>query len=165
MESVLAGRPLTLAEYLRFDDHDVMFHIKQWAREPDPVLRDLATRFVVRRLFKTLDLPAEEARRARLVARARARTESLGFDPAYYLIEDRAADIPYYSYYRPEGKGRLYLRTGAPNGGMDSPGDLPAGELVDIADLSPVVRGMVGYELHRLCLPEEVLSQVREEVS
>ena len=160
MESVLAGRRLTLAEYLCFDDHDVMFHIKQWADEPDPVLRDLATRFVVRRLFKTLDLPVEEARRARLVARARARMESLGFDPAYYLIEDRAADIPYYSYYRPEGKGRLYLRTGSPDGGMDT-----TGELVDIADLSPVVRGMVGYELHRLCLPEEVLSQIREEVS
>ena len=160
MESVLAGRRLTLGEYLRFDDHDVMFHIKQWAREPDLVLRDLATRFVVRRLFKTLDLPVEEARRARLVARARARMESLGLDPAYYLIEDRAADIPYYSYYRPEGKGRLYLRTGSPDGRMDA-----SGELVDIADLSPVVRGMVGYELHRLCLPEEVLSQVKEEVT
>lgn len=174
MESVLAGRSLTLAEYLRFDDHDVMFHIKQWAREPDPVLCDLATRFVVRRLFKTLDLPVEESRRTGLVARARARTESLGFDPAYYLIEDRAADIPYYSYYRPEGKGRLYLRTGAPNGGAGASGELPSGELpsgelpsgelIDIADLSPVVRGMVGYELHRLCLPEEVVSQVREEV-
>ena len=160
MESVLAGRRLTLKEYLRFDDHDVMFHIKQWADEPDPVLRDLATRFVVRRLFKTLDLPVVEARRAHLVARARARMESLGFDPAYYLIEDRAGDIPYYSYYRPEGKGRLYLRTGSPDGGMDA-----SGELVDIADLSPVVRGMVGYELHRLCLPGEVLSQVKEEVS
>lgn len=142
MERLLSGEPLTLGEYLRFDDHDVMFHLKQWASEADAVLSDLAGRFIERRLFRTLDLPAEESARLEVVARARKRIVQRGFDPEYYLIEDRAADIPYYSYYRPEGKARLLIEQG--------------GRLVDIAEVSEVVRGMRGYELHRLCFPREV---------
>jgi len=65
------------------------------------------------------------------------------------LIEDRAADIPYYSYYRPEGKGRLYIERSGTNR-----------ELCDIADVSSVVRGMRGYELHRICFPSELTEMI-----
>lgn len=147
MERVLAGEGLTTVEYLQFDDHDVMFHLKQWTREPDPILRDLASRFVERRLFKTLDLPEDEAERAEAVAHARRRIVDRGFDPEYYLIEDRAGDIPYYSYYRPDGKSKLYIEG--------------QGGLVDIAEVSDVVRGMRGYELHRLCFPHELLDDLQ----
>ena len=68
----------------------------------------------------------------------------------YYLIEDRAADIPYYSYYRPEGKARLLIQR---NG---------VAELADIADVSGVVRGMRGYELRRLCFPAEASNAIKE---
>lgn len=39
--------------YLQLDDHDVMISIKQWADYSDPVLSDLCTRFMNRRLFRT----------------------------------------------------------------------------------------------------------------
>jgi uncharacterized protein len=146
MESVLAGKELNVAQYLSFDDHDVMFHIKQWMGEPDLVLRDLSRRFIERRLFKVIDLDFEEDERAHFVSRARARIEALGFDPEYYFIEDRAADIPYYSYYRPEGKTRIYIER--------------HGSICDIAKVSSVVRGMRGYELHRLCFPGEAASAI-----
>jgi hypothetical protein len=125
-----------------------MFHIKQWARESDGVLGDLSRRFVERRLFKAADveLPAEE--RARFIAASRERVAALGFDPAYYLIEDRAADIPYYSYYRPEGKARLYIERG--------------NCVCDIAEVSEVVRGMRGYEIHRICFPAEASQAIAE---
>ena len=145
MERVLGGADLATADYLRFDDHDVMFHIKQWTNEKDEILQDLSQRFVDRRLFKAIDLELPEAERATFVAEARERTRALGFDPDYYLIEDRAADIPYYSYYRPEGKARLYMERKA-----------FSGEICDIAEVSAVVRGMRGYEIHRLCFPAEV---------
>jgi len=144
MERVLAGEDLNVAEYLLFDDHDVMFHIKQWMRETDPILGDLARRFIERRLFRAIDL--DMADRAGFVDRARGAIAGSGFDPEYYLIEDRAADIPYYSYYRPEGKGRLYIEKG--------------GRILDIADVSGVVRGMRGYEIHRLCFPFEVSDEI-----
>ncbi len=141
VERVLSGNELTIAEYLLFDDHDVMFHIKQWTREPDAILRDLSQRFMERRLFKAIDLELEEDARSQFVDHARNFVAALGFDPQYYLIEDRAADIPYYSYYRPEGKTRIFIERN----------DV----ICDIAKVSSVVRGMRGYELHRLCFPQE----------
>jgi len=150
MERVLRKEILTTSEYLRFDDHDVMFHIKQWTREPDTILNDLARRFIERRLFKAIDLETSEEARNAFIARARERIAASGFDPDYYLIEDRAADIPYYSYYRPEGKARLLIeRSGAT-------------ELADIAEVSSAVRAMRGYELHRLCFPEEAIAAIEE---
>src|SRR4051794_11529326 len=41
-EKVLRRQPLTLEEHLEMDDSDVIFHIKQWQRADDPVLRDLS---------------------------------------------------------------------------------------------------------------------------
>jgi HD superfamily phosphohydrolase len=148
MERVLTGDELTIAEYLLFDDHDVMFHIKQWMRESDPILRDLSRRFIERRLFKAIDLDIGEDERSQFIKRARKRVAALGFDPNYYLIEDRAADIPYYSYYRPEGKTRLFIERN--------------GAICDIAKVSSVVRGMRGYELHRLCFPQEAAGAIEE---
>lgn len=145
MEKVLSGEALSTPEYLRFDDHDVMFHIKQWTQEPDAVLGDLARRFIERRLFKAIDLEMPEAERAAFVAEARLRIKARGYDPDYYVIEDRAADIPYYSYYRPEGKARLYIERST-----------TSREICDIAEVSAVVRGMRGYEIHRLCFPAEL---------
>jgi HD superfamily phosphohydrolase len=146
IEQLLAGESLPVEEYLRFDDHDVMFHLKQWTREPDGMLRDLACRFIERRLFKTIDLPVDEGARAERVAVARRVVAALGFAPEFYLIEDRAADTPYYNYYHPDGKSKLHLEH--------------EGRLVDIATVSAVVRGMRGYELHRLCFPAEALPAI-----
>lgn len=148
MQRVLKGQLLSVEDYSLFDDHDVMFHIKQWARDPDPILRDLATRFVERRLFKARDIDLPEHERKALVAESRILIAQLGYDPAYYLIEDRAADVPYYSYYRPEGKGRLYIERRGTR------------ELCDIADVSEVVRSMSGYAIHRLCYPAEAGSVI-----
>lgn len=148
IERVLKAEKLTTSEYLRFDDHDVMFHVKQWTRETDSILCDLARRFIERRLFKAIDLETSETARLSFINSARARVSAMGFDPDYYLIEDRAADIPYYSYYRPEGKARLLIERGDSN------------ELADIAEVSSVVRVMRGYELHRLCFPQEATEAI-----
>ncbi|MBK8316749.1 MAG: HD domain-containing protein [Acidobacteria bacterium] len=150
MERVLAGEQLSTAEYLKFDDHDVMFHIKQWTRESDPILRDLAGRFMQRRLFKVIDIDDDENARKAFVEDAREKVSQLGFDPEYYLVADRASDIPYYSYYRPEGKGRIHVERD--------------GRIMDIADVSDVVRGMKGYALHRLCFPAEAASLIVQPV-
>ena len=49
MEKVLAGEKLGLAEHLELDDTDVMFSIKRWQHAADPILADLANRFLNRR--------------------------------------------------------------------------------------------------------------------
>src|SRR5215210_4493105 len=60
MEKVLRRQPLTLEEHLEMDDSDVIFHIKQWQRAEDSILRDLSRRFIGRRLFKAIDLDMPE---------------------------------------------------------------------------------------------------------
>ncbi len=149
MERVLRGEALAVGDYLDFDDHDVMFHLKQWMREPDAVLSDLAQRFIKRRLFKALDLEMAAEARAEFVTAARECVTASGFDPAYYLVEDRAADIPYYGYYRPDGKSRLVIARSN-------------GELCDIAEVSTVIRGMRGYEIHRICFPHEASAAIEQ---
>ncbi len=153
-EKLLMGEEVTTAEYLQLDDTDITFHMKQWMRDPDAVLSDLATRFIERKLFKAIDLevPADEG--DEFWARAKEVVSKAGFDPAYYLITDRAGDVPYYGYYSPVGidpKSLIYIETG---GGHPS--------IREISQVSEVVRGMRGYRIDRVCFPVEVADQISD---
>jgi len=152
-QKVLRREPLTLAEHLEMDDSDVLFHVKQWQRADDFVLRDLSRRFIDRRLFKAIDLDMPEAERAGFLQAARKSVERAGFAPAYYFIEDHAGDVPYYSYYTPEAaepKARIYVEDGYAQ---------PA--IREISEVSDVARGLQrGYQLHRVCFPPEVKREV-----
>ncbi len=152
-EKVLRRDPLTVIEHLEIDDADVLFHIKQWQRAEDPILGDLSRRFIGRRLFKALDLDMPFAERAEFLSAARDRVARAGFDAEYYLIEDRASDVPYYNYYTGEGaepKSRIYVE--------DS---YARPRIREISEVSEAVRGLQqGYELHRVCFPAEVKEEI-----
>jgi len=172
MARLLAGERLKTAEYLRFDDHDVMFHLKQWTMESDKILRDLSRRFIERRLFKAIDLPADPRARTAAIATARQVVSRLGYDPDYYLIEDRTGDVPFYNYYQAESTPAAMAESpaasssdGRASGARRLLIEAPdrRGQLVDIAEVSAVVRGMRGYELHRLCFPAEAAVAIAAE--
>lgn len=153
-EKVLRREELTLTEHLEMDDSDVLFHIKQWQRSHDPILSDLSCRFITRRLFKAIDLDMPETERADFLAAARAVTARAGFAPEYYFIEDHAGDVPYYNYYTAEGaaepKARIYVEDG-----------YARPRIREISEVSQAVRGLQrGYELHRVCFPPEVKTEV-----
>ncbi len=151
-EKVLRRQTLTLADHLEMDDSDVLFHVKQWQRDDDPVLRDLSRRFVGRVLFKAIDLDMPEDERPDFINAVRARVASLGFAPEYYFIEDHASDVPYYSYYTPEGadaKARIYVEDG-----YSRP------RVREISEVSEAVRGLRGYRLHRVCFPAEIKDEI-----
>ena len=151
-ERMLGGHELSVVEYLELDDYDLMFHIKQWQRDPDPVLADLARRFVDRRLFKTIDVdvdPSAEAEMAEVVCGIVA---AAGFDPEYYFVVDSASDVPYYGYYAPDeadARSNIYVEVGS-----------PGGEVREISSVSHVVKGMESYRIHRFCFPAEVADTV-----
>jgi len=146
---VLRRERLTTEEYFQIDDSDVVFHLKQWQHDADPILGDLSRRFVERRLFKAIDLdmPAEE--RANFMEKARSIVAQAGFAPEYYFVEDRASDVPYYGYYTAEGeepRKHIYVEDG-----------YARPQLREISEVSEAVRGLRrGYELHRVCFPAEV---------
>ena len=152
-EKILHRQALSITEHLEMDDSDVIFHMKQWQASDDPVLSDLSRRFVARRLFKAIDLDMPEAERKDFLDAARAVVERGGFAPEYYFIEDRASDVPYYSYYTAEGvepRTRIYVEDGYAHP-----------QIREISEVSEAVRGLRrGYELHRVCFPAEVKDEV-----
>jgi hypothetical protein len=151
-EKMIMRKEVATGEYLQLDDIDVSFHLKQWMREPDKILSDLARRFIDRRLFKAIDVDLPSDGAERFWKRARQVVERSGFDPEYYLIMDRAIDIPYYGYYSPVGvdpKGLIYVETGG-----------PLSAIREISEVSAVVRGMHGYRIDRVCFPAEVTDEM-----
>ncbi|MDQ2936484.1 MAG: HD domain-containing protein [Acidobacteriota bacterium] len=154
-EKVLRRKSLTITEHLEVDDSDVLFHVKQWQRSSDEVLADLSRRFTGRRLFKAIDLDMPSAERPEFLSAARECVVKAGYDPDYYFIEDRASDVPYYNYYTADGaepKSRIYVEDG-----------YARPRIREISEVSDVIRGLQrGYELHRVCFPAEVKTEVYE---
>ncbi len=114
-EKILKHEQLTISEHLQVDDSDFIFHVKQWQQSDDAILRDLSRRFISRRLFKAVDLDMPEHDRQEFLSEAREAVRAAGFDPDYYFIEDKASDVPYYSYYaatQTEPKTRIYVESG-----------------------------------------------------
>ena len=152
MEKVLAGEKLNLKEHLSLDDTDVMFSIKQWQHSADPVLSDLARRFLNRDLFKAYDLDMPESERDEFVSLAGEIVENAGFDQEYYLVEDKAVNIPYsfYSTDASETKNLIFVEQG-----FSRP------QIREISSVSPAVRGLQeGYRIHRICFPAELKNDV-----
>ncbi|MGB8508821.1 MAG: HD domain-containing protein [Pyrinomonadaceae bacterium] len=151
-EKMLRRQPLALADHLELDDSDVLFHAKQWQQSKDPILSDLSRRFIGRRLFKAIDLDMPEAERADFLREARECVSRQGFAPDYYFIEDHAGDVPYYSYYSAEGteaKSLIYVEDG-----------YARPTIREISEVSDAVRGLRGYQLHRVCFPPEVKDEI-----
>ena len=148
-EKMLTGEQASTQEYLQLDDTDVMFRLKEWSRDADPVLADLASRLMDRRLFKAIDVGANAS--ASFWETAADIVRRGGFDPEYYLITDRAVDIPYYGDYSTVGvdpKSLIYVETG-----LDA-------TIREISEVSEVVRGMRGYRIDRVCVPVEVADEI-----
>jgi len=147
MDKLITGVPLTTAEYLSLDDADVLFHIKQWQRDPDPVLSDLAGRFLERRLFKSLDVSALSSE---AIAEVRAALESAlvkrGWPPEFYLLEDDAGDVPYFGPYLPDAPERHII--------VEDHQTHPRQR--EISEVSAAVQGLRPYRLRRLCFPEDL---------
>src|SRR4051812_30352375 len=151
-EKVLRRESLSVSEHLEMDDSDVLFHIKQWQRSSDSILRDLSRRFTGRRLFKAIDLDMPADARANFLAAARAEVEKAGYEADYYFIEDHAGDVPYYNYYTAEGsepKARIYVEDGYAHP-----------RIREISEVSEAVRGLQRYQLNRVCFPPEVKERV-----
>lgn len=152
-EKVLRRNSLSIIEHLEVDDSDVLFHVKQWQRSADEILGDLSRRFTGRRLFKAIDLDMPPDERPEFLTAARECIRRAGYDPEYYFIEDRASDVPYYNYYNAKGaepKSLIYVEDG-----------YARPRIREISEVSDVVRGLQrGYELHRVCFPSEVKTEV-----
>ena len=154
MESVLAGKKLSLEEHLSLDDSDFVFHIKRWADSEDPVLRDLSSRFIGRRLFKAFDLDMPDDERPQFVDAARAAVVESGFDPKYYFFEDTAGNDTHFFYSSDIGKSKdlIYVEDG-----FSKP------RLREISEVSAAIRGLQqGFRIDRICFPAEARERIKK---
>ena len=154
MEKILNAERLSLKEHLSLDDNDLIYCIKQWQRSSDPVLADLCSRFLNRRLFKAFDLDMPDDERQAFVDETRRIIERQGFDPAYYLIEDKAGDIKHYFYATDPAnpKNQIYVEDG-----FSRP------VIREISEVSSAVRGLqTGYRIHRLAFPAELKVEIAD---
>lgn len=148
-EKMLMAEEVSTTEYLQLDDTDVMFRLKEWSKDDDEILADLATRLIHRRLFKAIDLGSDVSES--FWESAKEIVQRAGFDPQYYLMRDRAADVPYYGDYSPVGvdpKSLIYVETGLQS------------SIREISEVSDVVRGMRGYRIDRVCVPVEIADEM-----
>ncbi|WP_433944847.1 HD domain-containing protein [Paenibacillus sp. SN-8-1] len=98
----LFNRDLTVEEYLLLDEALVQTTFVQWRREGDPLLADLCSRFIDRRLYKYTEL---EMLDMEIIDEIRRAFRELGLDPNYDLEIDFPTDLPY-DVFRPEDDAR-----------------------------------------------------------
>lgn len=73
---------LSLEDIFQMDEHWWNYHLNQWMRADDPILKDLSGRLRERKLFKTVRV---EDSSDPIIERAKSVAIELGFDPKYYL--------------------------------------------------------------------------------
>ena len=136
----------SLADYLSLDDGVMNTYFQAWMAAEDDILADLASRFVNRKVFKSVTFE-EESRKD--LSHLVELVKSVGFDPDYYTGIHVNFDLPY-DIYRPEKKEP---RTEINMIQKD-------GSVVELSSISPIVKTLTGtiYGDRRFYFPKEMLS-------
>lgn len=133
MHKWLMNEPLDVQEYLRLDDVALTYHIKRWMDDKDPILCDLASRLINRKLFKAVRLPVRTTEEVEEIQkRAADILKKANFDPEFYLTTDSTGIKPY-ELYHPDNdnpQSNIMLRTSN-------------GQIKELSSLSPTVDALV----------------------
>lgn len=143
---------LKVSEYQQLDDIQITYHIKRWVEDPDPILADLSSRFLNRRLFKAIRLPSQDSGLIKDIEQeARRLVKDVGLDPDYYLGVETTGFRPY-DYYRPNDahpQTNIIVKT---EGGITS----------ELSKIAPAIEALVNgnYESAWLIYPEEIQDKI-----
>ncbi|KIX90726.1 hypothetical protein TP70_06285 [Staphylococcus microti] len=140
---------VTIEAYLKLDETDVVFYLKEWMHEKDPILSDLARRFIQRDLFKHLPFDGSYITQTELIALF----EDAGIDPTYYFVSDSISDLPY-DYDRP-GSDRKSIHLLKPNG-----------DIREISSQSRIISSVTGIKRqdYKLYYPKELVLNIEDPV-
>ncbi|HAK39126.1 HD superfamily phosphohydrolase [Streptococcus infantarius subsp. infantarius] len=136
----------SLADYLSLDDGVMNTYFQAWMAAEDDILADLASRFVNRKVFKSVTFE-EESRKD--LSHLVELVKSVGFDPDYYTGIHVNFDLPY-DIYRPEKKEPRTEINMIQKDGL----------VVELSTISPIVKTLTGtiYGDRRFYFPKEMLS-------
>lgn len=88
----------TLEDYLKLDDGVLTTYFTLWSTEKDPILSDLALRFLNRHPFKSVTFSSKKD--GALIERLQTLIREAGYDTDYYTATNNSYDLPY-DFYRP----------------------------------------------------------------
>lgn len=95
-------RKIDLENYLQVDDILLISNIENWGIDPtsEKILKDLANRFIHRKLFKSLEFRQEttEDEVKEILEKLMQTAKSKGLDPQYYIGIEESASKPYEPY-------------------------------------------------------------------
>lgn len=136
-----------LDDYLQLDDNVFLAAINEWRRADDPILADLAKRFLNRQPLKSIVIQPGERD---LLPKLRSLIEEAGFAPEYYTTENDSFDQPYDAYQLDDKKPKTQIELMKPDGTR-----------VELADVSSLVRVMASQQFGdaRFFFPREMLSE------
>lgn len=148
----LTGDKLEVSDYLFLDDVQMTYHIKRWANDSDSIMKDLAGRFLNRKLFNATKLPFMKIEQVNEIkAKAKDIVARGGLDPEYYIAIETTGLRPY-DYYRPEAnhpQTNIMVRT-------------ERGEIKELSTISPTVEALVkgAFDTYWLIHPSEVREKI-----
>ncbi|WEV38416.1 HD domain-containing protein [Lactobacillus sp. ESL0680] len=140
----------TLDDYLKLDDGVMETNFSMWTKSGDPILADLANRYLYRKPLASVRINHETKN---LLPKLKDLIKQAGFDPTYYTATNSAFDEPY-DAYKPSGKNA--------NSQIEIMQD--DGQLIELSQLSPLVRALNGTIQgdERFFFPKTMLSVSNE---
>ncbi|WP_428701009.1 HD domain-containing protein [Staphylococcus coagulans] len=137
----------TVEEYIKLDETDVTYYLKEWMEETDPILSDLSRRFINRDLFKYLPFDGSII----TITELRDLFQQAGIDPDYYFVSDSFSDLPY-DYDRP-GSNRQPIHLLQINGSIR-----------EISSQSLIISSITGIkrEDYKLYYPKELIINIED---
>ena len=139
---------MTIQEYVDLDEAVVVYYLKKWIHEDDPILSDLSRRFINRDLFKYMPFDGSIITITEL-------TDLFvqgGIDPNYYFVSESFSDLPY-DYDRP-GSNRQPIHLLRRNG-----------KIREISSQSLVISSITGInrEDYKLYYPKELIANFEDD--
>ncbi|KRN89422.1 deoxyguanosinetriphosphate triphosphohydrolase [Ligilactobacillus ceti DSM 22408] len=140
-----------LLDYLRLDDYVLNSYFNLWTTSSDPILSDLAQRFLNRKPFKSIQIISEE--HPQIIAQIQQIAQEHGFDPEYYTGYNDCFDLPYDAYDPTQENPRTQIELMKPNG-----------ELTELSTESSLVSAITGKESGdlRFYFPKEIQPEVNQ---
>lgn len=143
-----------LNDYLALDDTILMSYFIIWQNHNDPILKDLAFRFVNRRPFTSLSLSEHYVSDKKCYQQNKIYLQNIteaiqqqGLDTHYYTAMQSEKDLPYDFYKPASDETPIYLL------GKDSK--------TELSQKSPLVKSLVGLTYHdkRFYFPKDKVSK------
>ena len=124
----LCGGEVSVEALIRLDEAAALYGFSLLCEREDPILRDLSSRVLNRRLFV---YGVDDAKRYEQIC---ASAQLHGYEPRYYVHRDRVMQRPYSPYQGRQGAHVIWI--------VDE-----AGELSELSEKSAIVRALVNAEL------------------